>query len=236
MNILKATLFGLFSLISAFAFAAGGAKCHLDDPQLDLTDKAALQRGAKLYVNYCLGCHSLKYQRHSRMAQDLEIPVELVKENLMFTADKIGEHMTIAMPEADSAKWFGAAPPDLSLKSRVRGDDWLYTYLRTFYSDESRPWGVNNECFPDVGMPHVLAPLQGVQVKGEDGQLSIAKAGSMSVEQYDSAVRDLVSFMSYVGEPVQVERKTLGFWVIGFLLILLVLTYLLKREYWKDIH
>lgn len=233
---------------SAFAAGGGDSLCDIRDPQIDLTDKASLQRGARLYVNYCLGCHSLQYQRYSRLAEDLNIPDELVEDHLMFTGEKIGDQMTIAMPEDDSEAWFGTAPPDLTLKSRVRGEDWLYSYLLSFYKDDSKTWGVNNLCFPDVGMPHVLAPLQGIQEKHYESRLidgeykdiytglAVTEPGSLSEEEYEAAMRDLVAFMSYVGEPVQTERRHLGVWVLLFLGVFFVFAYLLKREYWKDIH
>ena len=238
----------LLAAAPVLGLAAGGG-AHLDDANIDLSDQASLQRGAKYFVNYCLSCHSAKYQRYNRMARDLGLTEEEVKDNLMFTTDKIGETMNIAMPEAQAAEWFGTAPPDLSVIARARGVDWLYTYLRSFYLDDSRPFGVNNIVFPDVGMPHVLWELQGAQkavyktekdAAGNDVEVfdhfEQVTPGLMSPEQYDEMARDLTNFLSYVGEPVQLERKALGVKVLIFIAIFFVLAYLLKKEYWKDVH
>ncbi len=217
----------------------------LDDADVDLSDKESLQRGFKYFVNYCLSCHSAKYQRFERTANDLGLTFEDVKQNLMFTADKIGSTMDIAMTSEDANVFFGVTPPDLSLTTRSRGPDWVYTYMRSFYLDDSKPMGINNTVFPDVGMPHALWELQGWQEarfkKNESGQMKfekfeLVKAGSMTPEEYDAAMRDLVNFMTYLGDPSQMERKALGVKVILFLLVLFVLSYLLKKEYWKDIH
>ncbi len=217
----------------------------LDDADVDLGDKESLQRGFKYFVNYCLSCHSAKYQRFERTANDLGLTVEDVKQNLMFTAEKIGDTMDIAMSAEDANIFFGVTPPDLSLTTRLRGPDWVYTYLRGFYLDDSKPMGINNVVFPDVGMPHALWELQGWQEarfkKDEHDQMQFEKfelveAGSMTPEEFDAAMRDLVNFMTYLGDPSQMERKALGVKVILFLLVLLVLSYLLKKEYWKDIH
>ncbi len=233
----------LLAAAPVLGLAAGGG-AHLDKANIDLGDKASLQRGAKLFVNYCLSCHSAKYQRYNRMAKDLGMTEEEVKENLMFTTDKIGDTMQIAMAEEDAAAWFGTAPPDLSVITRARGVDWIYTYLRSFYLDESRPFGVNNVVFPDVGMPNVLWQLQGSQravFQDHDGQkvfekFELVDPGTMSPEQFDGAVRDLTAFLSYVGEPIQMERKRLGVWVLLFIAVFFVFAYMLKKEYWKDVH
>lgn len=227
--------------------ASGGA--HLDDANIDLSDQASLQRGAKYFVNYCLSCHSAKYQRYNRMAKDLGLTEDEVKDNLMFTTDKIGNTMTIAMDPVAAASWFGTAPPDLSVIARARGVDWLYTYFRSFYLDDSRPFGVNNIVFPDVGMPHVLWDLQGAQKAiyktekdsaGNDREVfdhfEQVTPGSMSPEEYDTMARDLTAFISYIGEPIQMERQRLGKWVLLFIAVFFVLAYLLKKEYWKDVH
>jgi len=227
--------------------ASGGA--HLDKADVDLGNKASLQNGAKMYVNYCLGCHSLKYMSYSRMGKDLELPDELVLKNLMFTGKKIGEYMTISMPAANAEKWFGVAPPDLSVISRSRGADWLYTYLRGFYADDSRPFGVNNTVFDSVGMPHVLSQLEGLKKpvytteKDENGKehqtltgYDYITEGSMTPAEYDKQVRDLVNFLVYTGEPAKLVRYDLGIKVILFLLFFLIVAYRLKKEYWKDIH
>ena len=227
----------LVPVLGAYANEGG---IHLEDPAVDLTDHASLQRGARLFVNYCLGCHSLKYERYQRMGEDLGIPKEAVKKNLMFTSDKIGEPMAINMRADQAAEWFGASPPDLSLITRRRGEDWIYTYLRSFYKDDSRPWGVNNTVFPKVGMPHVLWRLQGVQrlVSEEAGkpEFELVQKGSMDPEEFDSAMRDLTAFLAYVAEPIKVERQRLGVWVLLFISVFFVLAYLLKKEYWKDVH
>ncbi|MCP3662730.1 MAG: cytochrome c1 [Gammaproteobacteria bacterium] len=233
----------LLTLMPAFALAAGGG-VDLRHADIDVSDQASLQRGARLFVNYCLSCHSAQFQRYNRMAQDLGLTEQEVMDNLMFTTDKIGDTMTIAMKPEDADKWFGTLPPDLSVVSRARGDDWIFSYLTGFYIDESRPFGVNNRVFPDVGMPHVLWKLQGMQkavITEVDGQKHIEKLepeseGSMSPEEFDGAMNDLTAFLSYVGEPIQVERKRLGVWVLLFIALFFVISVLLKKEYWKDVH
>jgi len=240
----KIILSFLLVLLPGLTLASSGG-VHLDKADIDLHNKQSLQRGAKMFVNYCLSCHSAQFQRYNRMARDIGLTDNQVIENLMFASDKVGSTMTVAMSRADGKTWFGAAPPDLSLTARSRGVDWLYTYLRTFYVDETRPFGVNNVVFPSVGMPHVLWELQGVQKavykKDEHGKdvidrLEIVEPGKLTPVEYDQTVRDLVGFLSYVSEPVQLERKALGVKVILFLLVLLVVAYLLKKEYWKDVH
>jgi ubiquinol-cytochrome c reductase cytochrome c1 subunit len=237
----------LFLLLPALAGATGDGG-HLDKANIDLTNKHSLQKGAKLFVNYCLSCHAAAYQRYNRMGSDLGLTEQQVIDNLMFAAQKIGEPMTVAMSRQNGKNWFGAPPPDLTLVSRSRGPDWLYTYLRTFYLDESRPFGVNNLVFPSVGMPHVLWELQGwqkpvyktVEHEGKERQiidhLELVEPGTMTPAEYDKAITDLVNFMTYMGEPVKLERQALGIKVLLFLLVLLVITYLLKKEYWKDVH
>ena len=232
---------------SSWAMAAGPA-VHLDKAPIDLTDKASLQNGARLFQNYCLGCHQMQYQRYSRTFRDLDIPEEVGMENLMFTGEKVGDHITNNMSAKDGEKWFGATPPDLTNVARVRGPDWLYTYLRSFYADPSRPFGVNNDVFPLVGMPHVLQELQGMPYKAYetrlvDGEskevyvgLSTDGSGELNAEEYDRAVADLVNYLEYVGEPTKLEARALGTKVMVFLLIFFVLAYLLKKEYWKDVH
>ncbi|KUM53529.1 cytochrome c1 [Rheinheimera sp. EpRS3] len=241
-------LFSVIALVaSSWAMAAGPA-VHLDKAPIDLTDKASLQNGARLFQNYCLGCHQMQYQRYSRTFSDLDIPEEVGMENLMFTGEKVGDHITNNMSAKDGEKWFGATPPDLTNVARVRGPDWLYTYLRSFYADPSRPFGVNNEVFPLVGMPHVLQELQGMPYKAYetrlvDGEskevyvgLSTDGSGELNAEEYDRAVADLVNYLEYVGEPTKLEARELGTKVMVFLLIFFVLAYLLKKEYWKDVH
>lgn len=234
--------------------AAGGEGVELQESNVNLSNKASLQRGAKYFVNYCMGCHSLAYSRYNRVAADLGIPEDLVQENLVFTRDrkgelnKVGEKMTIAMDSRDAAEWFGAPPPDLTLIARVDGPDFLYTYLKTFYLDPSRPLGVNNIAFPNVGMPHVLWELQGWQEKVVDVEvdehgheheverLELVQAGLLTPEEYDQVVRDIVTFLTYVAEPAKLKRYTLGVWVLLFLAIFFVVAYYLKKEYWKDVH
>jgi ubiquinol-cytochrome c reductase cytochrome c1 subunit len=241
-------LFSVIALVaSSWAMAAGPA-VHLDKAPIDLTDKASLQNGARLFQNYCLGCHQMQYQRYSRTFSDLDIPEEVGMENLMFTGEKVGDHITNNMSAKDGEKWFGATPPDLTNVARVRGPDWLYTYLRSFYADPSRPFGVNNDVFPLVGMPHVLQELQGMPYKAYetrlvDGEskevyvgLSTDGSGELNAEEYDRAVADLVNYLEYVGEPTKLEARELGTKVMVFLLIFFVLAYLLKKEYWKDVH
>lgn len=238
----------LMMLMPTLAFAAGG-NVHLDNADVNLDNKASMQRGAKLFVNYCLSCHSAAYMRYNRMGKDLGLTDEQVKDNLMFAAEKVGETMTIAMSESDAQKWFGTKIPDLTVTARARGADWLYTYLRTFYLDSSRPFGVNNTTFKDVGMPHVLWELEGLKkpvyetVKDHDGNetkhikdFEIVKLGKMSESEYDKAVLDLVNFMVYMGEPAQLERYSIGVWVLLYLLLLFVVSYAMKKEFWKDIH
>lgn len=285
----------IVSLMPALALASGG-EVHLDKANNDLHNKPSLQRGAKYFMNYCMGCHATSYQRYKRMGADLGLSDELVQNNLILTSDfsksakgepnKIGSLMTNAMPANYAKEWFGTPPPDLTLVARVRGVDWLYTYLRSFYLDSSRPFGVNNTAFPNVGMPHVLWQLQGwqepvyhyaaehgghaiatfeskdeaqeyidthkgpagdVEGEGHEGggewsvresidHLKLVTPGTLAPEDYDRMVRDLVNYLAYTAEPVQLQRKELGLWVLLFLSILFVVAYLLKKEYWKDVH
>ena len=234
-------------LVPGIAMAAGG-NVHLDKAPVDLTDKASMQRGAKLFMNYCLGCHSMKYQRYQRTFTDLGIPDEIGQENLQFTGEKVTDYITRSMSEASAATWFGAAPPDLTLVNRVRGSDWIYTYLRSFYVDESRPFGVNNLVFKDVGMPHVLQPLQGTprlaheeaMIDGEHKEqyagIKSDGDGALSPEEYDQAIADLVNFLAYSGEPFRLQSESIGKWVLAFIVVLFIFVYLLKKEYWKEVH
>lgn len=229
--------------VSTIAGAAGGGHALLD-ADINLSNKVSLQRGARLFVNYCLSCHSAEYMRYIRMADDLEIAEDAVKQNMMFTTDKIGETMKVAMQPEDGAKWLGAAPPDLSVMARAKGEDYIYSYLNGFYIDEGRATGVNNYFYPGTSMPHILWELQGRQelVEGDDGhgghtaKLEITAPGKMTQAEYQQATRDLTAFLVYVGEPAKLVRYRIGFWVIVFLSVLLVATYLLKQEYWKDVH
>ncbi|MEZ6966327.1 cytochrome c1 [Aeromonas sp. S9(2024)] len=244
---MKKIIFAVLALLPCLAVAAGG-NFPLDKAHYELDDKTSLQRGAATFMNYCAGCHSTQYQRYNRVAADLGIPEDLMKANLIFTDAKVGDLMKSAMFEKDAAKWFGAPPPDLTLVARVRGADWIYTYLRSFYVDPTRPFGVNNAVFPSVGMPHVLEPLQGTPraeftthtVDGVETQqvVSIKSDGNgeMDNEEYDQTVLDLVNFLVYSAEPVQQERERMGFWVLGFIVIFFIFTVLLKKEFWRDVH
>ena len=238
----------VMAVLPSLGMAAGGG-VPLDKANNDLADQASLQRGAQIFVNYCLSCHSAHYQRYNRMGRDLGLTDDQVKDNLMFASDKVGDTMTIAMSSDDAKRWFGAPPPDLSVIARARGADWLYTYFKTFYIDESRPFGVNNKVFPDVGMPHVLWELEGLKkaitktTTDKDGNehteitgYEIVVPGKMNAEEYDQAARDLTNFLVYTGEPIALERQRLGVWVLAFLAFFFVLAYLLKKEFWKDIH
>jgi len=229
----------------------------------NLQDVPSLQRGFKLYVNYCIGCHSLKFQRYERTADDLGIPHDIALENLVFTGQKIGEQMVSAMDPEAAKNWFGAPPPDLTMVARVRDPEWIYNYLKTFYLDDTRPLGVNNLVFPNVGMPHALIDLQGVQRMGcvqvpkiapnggemrdplepgkpiteeKCGQLVLEEgSGQMTPEEYDQAVYDIANFLHYVGDPSRLERHRIGVYVLLFLVILYVFTWLLGREYHKAV-
>jgi len=232
------------ALLPLTGFASGAV--HLESADIDLTDDAAMQRGAKYFVNYCQGCHSLKYFRYENM-QKFGLTKEQIRNNLMFGGGKVGDLMTTSMPAVDAAEWFGTAPPDLTLTARLKhgGADWIYTYLKSFYVDENRPFGVNNVVFPNVGMPHVLMDLQGVQeaVIEEDehgnkhvAELKLVKPGRLSAEEYDQLARDLATFLTHVAEPVKLERQSIGIWVMLFLLVFFVVSVMLKKEYWKDVH
>lgn len=228
-------ILALLAIAPMFVMGAGPS-IHLDAPDNDLSDKESLKRGFESYLNYCLGCHSLQYQRYNRTFADLGIEEAEGVENWMPTGEKSGDHIINTMPAKDAAAWFGSKPPDLTLEARFRSPEYIYTYLRSFYVDDSRPFGVNNKVFPDVGMPHVLQGLQGIRTMNENGELSAPVGGSMTEEEYDAFVRDLTNFLEYTAEPNKLERKSLGYWVIGFLFILLIFSYLLKKEYWRDVH
>ena len=235
-------------LFPVIGLAAGGGSIYPDDSiDIDWDDKASMQRGAQLFANYCLSCHSAEYSRYNRVGKDLGLTEEEVSENLIFTTDKYGERtkvgslMKTTMTTEYAEFAFGTAPPDLSLIARSRGTHWLYNYLRGFYIDENRPMGVNNGVFPNVGMPHVLVDLEGLKkaVKDEHGVVTgfeQVSEGSMTTEEYDQAVHDLVAFLDYLAEPYKQTRHNVGIGVLIFLSLLLVLSYLLKKEYWKDIH
>ncbi|HUY03295.1 MAG TPA: cytochrome c1 [Rhodocyclaceae bacterium] len=221
------------------AAAEGG---ELPSAQTNLRDQASLQRGAKLFFNYCVGCHSLKYMRYSRMADDLGLTEQEVMQNLDFTGSKFNDTVISHMPKASASKWFGKAPPDLSLEVRARTADWVYGYLNSFYLDPSRPVGWNNTVFPNASMPFPLWELQGMQTavkkpgSDEVEKLVLSKPGKLTPAQYQQATRDLTNFLKYVSEPAAMQREHYGIWVLLFLAAYTLLAYMLKREYWKDVH
>jgi ubiquinol-cytochrome c reductase cytochrome c1 subunit len=234
----------IICVVSGVALAQ--EEVELEPANSNIANTASLQRGAKYFVNYCLGCHSAKYVRYNRLAQDLQLTEEQLVQNLMFTGERPFDTMANAMRPEDSVRWFGITPPDLSLISRSRGTDYLFTFLRSFYADPSSPTGVDNVVLPNTAMPHVLWELQGVQravfvTNEEHGsvpvleRLELARSGELDVEEFDQVVRDIVNFLDYIGEPVQRERQALGIRVIAFLLVFLLIAYLLKREIWKDV-
>ena len=243
----------LIAIFLCCASAAATAESGHGGPKMlnanvDLGNTESLQRGAKLFVNYCVSCHSANYMRYGRVATDLGIPEDVMKANMMFTTDKIGDPMSIAMKPADAEGWFGVAPPDLSVVARSRGADWLYSFLNGFYTDSAKPTGVNNIHFPNTAMPHVLWELQGLNravfetetLHGIESQVfkrfENERPGTLDEAQYQKATRDLVNFLVYVGEPAKLVRYALGVKVIAFLFVLWIVAYALKREYWKDVH
>ena len=228
-------------------FASGGAEVHLDSAPINLKDTASLQRGARTFINYCLNCHNAQFMRYSHLTQ-IGLTEQQIKENLMFTTDKIGDTMVSALDPADAKDWLKSVPPDLTLAARVRGSDWLYTYMRSFYHDDASPTGWNNTVFKGVSMPHVLHDLQGTQAMVQVGEkhdhdgkieplmkLAIDRAGSMSPGEYDRTVADLVNYMTFMAEPVRGQRTQLGVLVLFFLVIAFFVTLALKHEYWKDV-
>jgi ubiquinol-cytochrome c reductase cytochrome c1 subunit len=238
----------VIALLPGLVMASAGG-VHLDKANVDINNQASLQDGARTYFQYCSGCHSIQFMRYNRMGKDIGLSDAEIKSTMMFTTDKIGELIKVSMPKKDAKRWFGNAPPDLSVISRSRGVDWLYSYLRGFYLDPARQFGVNNTVFNNVAMPHVLWELQGfmkpvyethTDAAGNERKtitgMEQAMAGAQSAEEYDETVRNLVNFLSYVGEPIQVERQRLGVYVLIFLGILLVFVYLLKKEYWREVH
>jgi len=235
-TLISALFIGLMSITSSQVMAASGG-VHLDPVEIDLSDKASLQRGAKTFMNYCLSCHQASFMRYNRMAKDLGLTDAQVKENLMFASDKIGDTMTVAMRAEDAKKWFGVTPPDLSVISRARGTAWLNTYLRTFYLDEAKAMGTNNVVFKDVGMPHVLWQQQGyLSADAETGHLEHATKGELSTYDYNVMAADLVNFLAYIGEPSKIQRLELGKWVLLYLFLLFLVVYPMKKAFWKDIH
>ncbi len=256
----------LVSLLPAFGYAseAGESTWETQPFHPNVQDKPSLQRGARLFVNYCMGCHSLKFARYERTADDLEVPHDIFAANLIFTGQKIGGLMSNAMPADNSKAWFGAAPPDLTMVAKLRGGEWVYNYLRAFYLDDARPFGVNNMVFPNVAMPDPFLQLQGTPVLACHQVPKIAKnggemrdpltpgkaitekqcgfidvvegSGKLNAKEFDQATYDLTNFLYYVAEPTQTERERLGIYVLLFLVVLYVFTALLGREYNKEIH
>lgn len=237
----------LLALLLPASALAADAGVKLDKAGTDIHNQASLQRGARNFANYCLGCHSAQYMRWNRVAADLGIGEDQLAEFLQFGGGSPHDTLQTAMPADLGEAWFGKAPPDLSLIARSRGTDYLYTFLRGYYADPSRPTGVNNTVLAGTAMPHVLAHLQGLQrpiyetrtIGGEPQQVLVGlepgAPGELSAAEYDEFVRDTVNFLDYVGEPVKAKRERMGVWVVLFLLVFWALTYLLKREYWKDV-
>ncbi|MXS84162.1 cytochrome c1 [Nitrosomonas oligotropha] len=238
----KITIALLILCMAPFGVLAGESGMPLDRAPIDTTDNASLKRGAENFVNYCLTCHGASYMRYNRH-RDIGYTNEEILSKLVFTGQKVGDLMQSAMRKKEGEEWFGVVPPDLSVIARARGADWLYTYLRAFYRDDATHTGWNNLVFDRVAMPHVLYQLQGEQRlvvktsdKGEQKSLTLEKAGQLSATEYDKFVGDLVNYLVYLGEPHANARKQLGIEVMIFLLGMLVLSYALKKEYWKDIH
>jgi ubiquinol-cytochrome c reductase cytochrome c1 subunit len=238
---------GMALALPGTAMAAGAGPALHDKANVDVSNQASLQRGARNFVNYCMGCHSAQYVRYNTLGKDLGIPEDQLIQNLMFAAVKPTETMDIAMRSDDAARWFGQPPPDLSLIARAKGVDYVYNFLRAFYADPSRPLGVNNLMLPGASMPHVLWELQGVQravyVEEEHNgnivkvfhKFELVTPGALTPAEYDEFVRDTVNFLAYVSEPVKLKRESLGILVIAFLIFFGILAYLLKQEIWKDV-
>lgn len=249
MGLVAAALMGPTLVAAAEAAAEGhGVDWQKWTAGNEVSNTASLQRGAANFVNYCLGCHSLKYMRYSRMARDLDISTDQLTANLIPTAAKPTDYMVSAFPAADAETWFGRAPPDLSLITRARGTDYVYRFLKGFYVDASRPSGTNNLALAGAAMPAVLSDLEGIKsavfadvAEGHAGskvleRLEQVAPGRLTAEQYDGFVRDTVNFLDYVGDPSQVQRRDIGIWVVLFLLVFTAFAWMLKKEYWKDVH
>ena len=217
---MKTILAAFLMTFAGVVFAASGGTEGLDSVHINLDDRQSLQQGAATFASYCLSCHGIKYMRYNRMAKDLGISDEVLRTNFLLPSQKPGEPMTVNMAEEDAKRWFGTAPPDLSLTARSRSPEWIYTFLRSFQADEKSVTGWNNSVFEDVAMPHVLYQLQRDE----------------SPEEFDRTVRDLTNFFVYVAEPAKLVRYNIGIWVLIFMGVFTVLAYLLKKEYWKDIH
>jgi ubiquinol-cytochrome c reductase cytochrome c1 subunit len=236
----------VIAFVLGIGIASGAAAQHeaaLDPANTNVANMASLQRGAKYFVNYCLGCHSAKYVRYNRLGQDLQLSEQQLVDNLMFTGEQVFDTMENAMSAEDAARWFTIAPPDLSLIARSRGTDYIYTFLRSFYAAPDRPTGVDNVVLPGTAMPHVLWKLQGTQravFEEHDGvqefaSFELVRPGELGASDYDSIVRDIVNFLDYIAEPIKRERQQLGIRVIGFLLVFLLIAFMLKKEIWKDV-
>ncbi len=238
-------------LVSAFAWlpAAHSADGPMRHVSIDVGNKPALQRGARDFTRYCMGCHSLRYIRYLQLEKPLGLSAGAIKKDLIFNGVKVGDPMVSSMPAKLAAKWFGKVPPDLSDEARVRGTDWLFTYLTGFYLDKLQPTGMNNVVFPKVGMPDVVENLQGAQVPvykeitAADGTkekvitgLKLVKPGSMTPQQYDKWAKDVVTFLAFVSEPNKVEREHLGVWIVLLMVLFSIVAYFLKKAYWEDVH
>lgn len=247
---MKRIVFICLSMMFTVTQAISDSAIRLEPIPINLNNKAALQRGAAIYMNYCSGCHSLKYMRFNRMAKDLgmttfagDVDKDLLYNNLIFTESKIHDPIRIAMPKEEARTWFGVEPPDLSLTAREKGSAWIYTYLTSFYADSTRPFGTNNLLVPGVAMPNVLLPLAGKRIAIKDkvdgkeviDYLQTIEKGQITPQQFDSVVRDLVHFLAYVSEPAQLIRYKIGVGVLIFLGIFLIVAYLLKKTYWKAV-
>ncbi len=242
----------LLAALLAFAGTAAASEAPggvIEQAHNDITNVASLQRGARNFVNYCQGCHSARYVRYSRLGADLGLSEQQVIENLMFTGERIHDTMRVSMRPEDAARWFGTTPPDLSLIARSRGTDYIYSFLKSFYLDPSRPTGVNNLVLPGTAMPHVLWERQGLQEAVYDGEsdaehnavhkrfkeFRLVRPGSETPQEFDQFVRDTVNFLDYIGEPMQLERRSIGLRVLIFLAVFFLFAYFLKKEYWKDV-
>jgi ubiquinol-cytochrome c reductase cytochrome c1 subunit len=233
--------------LPGLSLAAGG-ELHLEKANNDIHNKASLQRGAKNFVNYCLGCHTAKYVRYNRVAADIGLTEKQMTENLLFSGESPHSTMLNGLHADEAKKWFGVVPPDLSLIARSKGPDYVYTFMKSFYADPAKPTGVNNTALPGTAMPHVLWELQGTQEAVWEGhtdaqgnvqkhfkEFKLSNPGKLTPEQYDEFVRDTVNFLEYIGEPIQAKRQSMGFVVIAFLVFFTLLAYALKKEYWKDV-
>jgi ubiquinol-cytochrome c reductase cytochrome c1 subunit len=246
LRALTAAALAIFAFNATGALASGG-DVLLDTAPINLNDQASLQRGARNFVNYCLNCHNAAFMRYSALTK-IGLSEQQIRDNLMFTSEKFGDTMVSALDPQDAKDWFGGLPPDLTLVARVRGSDWLYTFLRSFHRDDDSPTGWNNVVFKNVAMPHVLHDLQGTQVLAKAGEkpghgghlepvmkLAVDRAGTMSTEEYDRFVTDLVNYMTYMAEPARMQRSQIGIVVLFFLVIAFFVSLWLKNEYWKDV-